>query len=112
MLWSLGIWYYISSSYGPLRTTIVIYATGYIWQRCCLLVTRDTATISDTNGISYDRIAMAEMIAWSASQPKENQIAKTANTELFLKEASYLIYAAQPQWSIVLNLVSLLKTSH
>ena len=77
-----------SSSYGPLRTIIVIYALGYIWQRCWLLVTIDTIMTFDTNGISYDKIAMGKIMAWSVRQSKENQIAKTTNTELFLMEPS------------------------
>ena len=52
--------------------------------------------IFNRNGISYDKIAMGKMMAGSVPQPKENQIAKTTNTELFLMEASYLIDAAQP----------------
>ena len=80
----MRIWYYNSSSYGPLRTIIVIYAPGYIWQNFWLLVTKDTIKIFDTNGISNDKIAMGKMMAWSVPQPKENQIAKTTNTELFL----------------------------
>ena len=40
--------------------------------------------IFDTNGTSNDKIAMGKMMAWSVPHPKENQIAKTTNTELFL----------------------------
>ena len=50
----------------------------------------------DTNGISYDKIAMGKIMAWSVPPPKENQIAKTTNTELFLMEPSYLIDATKP----------------
>ena len=52
--------------------------------------------IFDTNGISYDKIAMGKMMAGSVPEPKENQIAQTTNTELFLMKAFYLIEAAQP----------------
>ena len=37
-----------------------------------------------------------KIMAWSVPQPKENQMAKTTNTELFLMEPPYLINAAQP----------------
>ena len=47
--------------------------------------------IFDTNGVSYDKIAMGEMMAWSVPEPKINQIAKTPNAELFLLEASYFV---------------------
>ena len=50
----------------------------------------------DTNGISYDKIALGKIMALSVPQPKEYQIAKTTNTELFLMEPSYLIDATQP----------------
>ena len=48
--------------------------------------------IFDTNGISYDKIAMGKW--WRGLFPiKENQIAKTKNKliDLFRMEASYLI---------------------
>ena len=50
--------YYNSSSYGPLGTITVIYAPGYIWQRCWLLVKIDTIMRIDTIGINYDKVAM------------------------------------------------------
>ena len=52
------------------------------------MVTIDTIMTFDTNGISYDEIAMGKIMAWSVRQSKENQIAKTTNTELFLMEPS------------------------
>ena len=73
LLWSVGIRYYNSSSYGPLRTIIVIYAPRYIWQNLWLLVTIDTIMIFDTNGTSNDKIAMGKMMAWFVPQPKENK---------------------------------------
>ena len=96
LLWSVGLWYYNSSSCGPLRTIIIIYVPGYIWQRCWLLVTIDTIMAFDTNGLSYDKIAMGKIMASSVPQPKKNQMAKTTNTELFPMEPPYLIDAAQP----------------
>ena len=78
----MGIWYYNSSSCGPLGTIIGMYAPGYIWQNFWLLVTIDTIVIFDTNGTSRpnDKIALGKMVAWSVPQPKENQMAKTTNT--------------------------------
>ena len=42
----------------------------------------------DTNGISYNKIAMGKIMAWSVPPPKENQ--------MFLMEPSYLIDATKP----------------
>ena len=58
------MWYYNSSSYGPLKTIIVIYAHGYIGQSCWLLVTIGTMLKFDSNCIGYDKIAMGKMMAY------------------------------------------------